>query len=329
MDSPAGHDAPRLRLAAPSWPGGLVLAVLLIVGVNALCRNVSSLDSFHTLPTAMSLLRHHDLDLDEYPRAHLIDYRIDRANGDVYNRYPLGVSLWAVPFVWVADKVVGVAWGDDLEAMMKRVPPVPLEVFPAAFAVALATILLMILVRREASAGTAWLLGMTFAFATPAWSSASRGLWQHGPEVMCLAAALLCLERAEAQPRWLAGAGVCLGTAYWMRPLAALVIAVLLVYAVGRHWLAAVCMVGGLAVALAPFVWVSWATFGQPLPPYYTQHLQPRPDLGAFLGLWVSPSRGLLVYSPVLLLSFWGMVLRWREGRRRWLDGSLMAILFL
>src|SRR6266849_1973850 len=77
----------------------------------------------------------------------------------------------------------------------------------------------------QANSGTAGvaaesslLVALLFAIGTSALSTASRALWQHGPSMLFLAGALLCLVRADTSSRWLAPAGVCLALGYLMRP---------------------------------------------------------------------------------------------------------------
>ena len=49
----------------------------------------------------------------------------------------------------------------------------------------------------------------------------------------------------------------------------------------------------------------------------------------ALVGQWVSPSRGLLVFSPVLIFSLVGVALKIRQHRLEWLDRFLIAIIVL
>jgi hypothetical protein len=43
----------------------------------------------------------------------------------------------------------------------------------------------------------AFAVAMVFAFGTAAWSTASRGLWQHGPSMLCLAVAAYLAMRSR------------------------------------------------------------------------------------------------------------------------------------
>jgi len=84
------------------------------------------------------------------------------------------------------------------------------------------------------------------------------------------------------------------------------------------------------AVAI-PFVWYSWSIYHALLPIYYRAYtgLSFATFPEALIGQLVSPSRGLLIFSPVLVLSFAGIILKIK--RRRWQahDTLLISIITL
>ncbi|HEX2254516.1 MAG TPA: hypothetical protein VHQ65_14700 [Thermoanaerobaculia bacterium] len=161
------------------------------------------------------------------------------------------------------------------------------------------------------------------AFATPAWSLASRALWQHGPVMLLLTATLLLLTWGERRPEWVAASALPLAFAFVVRPTAALALLAFGAAVAVRHprrlplWLALA------AAVLAPFVLWSRAAFGTWLPPYYgAGRLTLHADFAeALLANLVSPARGLLIYAPVVLLAPVGFALR----RGRWTAVELAA----
>jgi hypothetical protein len=169
--------------------------------------------------------------------------------------------------------------------------------------------------------------GLAFAFATSAWSSASRALWQHGPSILFLAVALLALDRlfptttdapaprtTSAWPPFVAGLALAASVA--MRPTnaVALVLGTILVF-----WKTSTrargAYVAGVFAVFIPWTLVTLHYYGAPLQPY---------DQASKLGLsstffesvaaqFVSPSRGLLVFSPIVLVAIAGAVIAWRR----------------
>jgi hypothetical protein len=167
----------------------------------------------------------------------------------------------------------------------------------------------------------ALLLGVLFALGTALWSTVSRGLWQHGPLILLCALGLLFLARAREREerRWPALAGACFAAAYVVRPtaLVPLGLAGLALLVWQRRALVPFALAAAL-VLVPSFAYNLWI-YGQLTIPFYVQN-------GGFLGgglrdtfaeglagTMVSPARGLLVYSPFVLLAVAGVWMRRRE----------------
>jgi hypothetical protein len=162
--------------------------------------------------------------------------------------------------------------------------------------------------------------GLVLAFGTSAWSVASRSLWQHGPALLMLALGLLALDgvfpakgyppRGHATHRIFA-AGASLAFAIAVRPTNA--IALVLVGAVllwkRRHLI--VSYVAAALVVLVPWIVITRLAYGTWFQPYDSAarlgHRAPLLEaVGANL---ISPSRGLLVFSPICVLAVVGVVI--------------------
>src|SRR5205809_8123937 len=83
-----------------------------------------------------------------------------------------------------------------------------------------------------------------------------------------------------------------------------------------------VAHLGGAANVATAFVAVNLATFDRLLPPYYAGNRLGLPgSMGdAFAANLVSPNRGLLVFSPVVLLAVAGLVVARRQRSFSLLD---------
>ena len=130
---------------------------------------VDSGDPHFVIPTAVSMVRHRDANIDEYrgqfPQAY---WAVETARGHFWNVYPPGVPMLVVPMVWAADKAYAV-FGRDLEAMTLQWPPLVLELVCSSLITALAAGLLFVYLRTRLP------LAGLFAVGTAACSSASRG----------------------------------------------------------------------------------------------------------------------------------------------------------
>ena len=311
---------------------------LVVFAVHVQSPVITSYDSRWTIYTAMSLVRHANLDLDEY--ADLIrrdaGYGTERVGGHIYSVYPVGPVLLAAPLVGLADLACRRLCPEDLDRVLRERPGAHgrLERLVASLVVAAtATLVYRIGRLRLAGAAPALLLAGIFAFGTSAWSTASRGLWQHGPSMLMLALALALILGARDRPELIQYAALPLVGAYLMRPTNFVSVLLLSLYVLRRHRRYAARYALGGVLILVPFLALNMATYGWPLSTYYRAGiagLERGDHVGqALVGTLVSPGRGLFVYSPVLLLAMAGAVAGLRGPRRHELHAWLVAIIVL
>ena len=196
---------------------------LVVFAVHVQSPVITSYDSRWTIYTAMSLVRHANLDLDEY--ADLIrrdaGYGTERVGGHIYSVYPVGPVLLAAPLVGLADLACRRLCPEDLDRVLRERPGAHgrLERLVASLVVAAtATLVYRIGRLRLDGVAPALLLAGIFAFGTSAWSTASRGLWQHGPSMLMLALALALILGARDRPELIQYESLPLVGAYLMRP---------------------------------------------------------------------------------------------------------------
>lgn len=231
--------------------------------------------------------------------------------GALSNRLP-GTILWAVPFY----RVLGISTAPTF--------------FPAAVAAATAVSLgvaaiyaaLLRLVPRPLALSAVTLL----ALGTGIWTTAADALWTHGPNVLWLGLAMWALSR----DRWLL-AGLALGLGITTRPhLAFAAAAIGVVLAMGtQRWRPLLTIAATSSLGLVGLlvwnhvVWDQWALLtdnyaGQAA---HAVSTAARTASGTSLllldrlaGTLVSPGRGLLIYSPFLLLLLPGLLSAWRAA---------------
>src|SRR5262249_28964740 len=81
---------------------------------------------------------------------------------------------------------------------------------------------------------------------------------------------------------------------------------------------------------IAVFVAYNESTYGRLLPSYFTLKPSPPTALGtaeALAGTLISPSRGLFVYSPIFLISIWGMIESLKSRSQPALATCLIAVI--
>jgi len=281
------------------------LVALVSFAVYAESSVVTISDPRFVIPSAISLERHGDLDLDEY-RAwiygeNLLSYR--EVNGHTHNYFPYGTTLMITPVIWLTD----IATGRDLEARAQRGSLPQLEKTLAAAIVAIAAAL-MFLIALEVlgSVGLALAAAAVLAFGTSTWSVASRALWMHGPMMVLLGLTVLLALHSSRRPILAGLMALPLGFGFVVRPTAAAAIVCFGVWVAWQRRRQLPLFVGIGAVIGAAFFLANKRIFGDWLPEYYQAgHFgEGNKFFEAFAGNLVSPARGLLVFSPVLLLVF-------------------------
>jgi len=320
----------RLKSVGAPW---MCLAIFLVVFLAYFCsRNVTSTDSAWTIYTAMSIIREGDTDLDEYQGMMSAgDYRIENISGHLYDFFPVGTPILAVPFVYAVDYASAKLLSFNLDFFMSKAFPNGVQLLSASFLSALCAVIIYLTARMRLDVKYSLLVTFVFAFCTPAWSTASRALWSNGPSMLMLAAALYLILLAERRPWVIMPVGSILAFSYVVRPTNSVSILLLGLWVLlehRRHFAGFVLC--GMVVAV-PFFAYNFSVYHSPLAPYFMPerigwHGQNIEALAANL---VSPSRGLFVFSPVLLFSAFGVFLKARGRKLDRLDYFLVAIIVL
>jgi hypothetical protein len=162
------------------------------------------------------------------------------------------------------------------------------------------------------SVGWALIIGLSAAFGTQMWSSASRNLWPQSWYVLLIAMAIWILMSRRKAPLFL---GSVLAWACFTRPGAPVIVGLISVYI----WLEydrsffiryALAGAGWTSLFSAMMFYFEGVPFASAYPLSY---LAFRADLATrFFGVLLSPSRGLFIFTPILLLPL-GLCLHYRR----------------
>jgi hypothetical protein len=323
-------DRGRDRLTA----AGLCVGLVLVYNSNG--REIGSYDTQPTKFAARELLLRGTLSLNHVVGA-TPQYAtrwgfILAADGNYRSIYSPVPALMAAAVTWPL-------WQAGLFDARAPLAPGLMAVLTASVLVSLAVTFAFLHARRVLPRGRAVLLAAGLGLGTGFWSTASQTLWQTETAVFGLALAVLAFaapgERISG--RGAVAIGVGLGLAGATRPQLAPIVAILLAGTWARsgprHALAATALVAtfGAAVCAANLQW-----FGHPLGALplleETNSLVHRTgasfglQLEGFLGLLVSPSRGLLIFSPVVLVAAAGILPAFSAGWRSPLPWCVLAL---
>lgn len=186
----------------------------------------------------------------------------------------------------------------------------------AAFLCAMALSLMFSALRAHLGTRTAMVAAVTFGFATPMWSVAANAMWPHTITLVGIAG----MAWAANSRRWW-WVGVFGGITLWGRLHAAVIVAVLGVALSWRRRDLSILVRIGVASGLllvGMCAWVRWM-YGtwNPLGAYGSSGVSETAtqywlDLPNQLGMWIAPDRGILVWTPVILLLAPAVVRSWR-----------------
>ena len=266
-------------------------------------------DSKFALLVSHSLWHNHSFTLDTYPlpRADVgahgagVLYQLHEVKGHVYYLLPPGTSVLSVPYL-VAAEAFGYSV-TNTDGTPDAVREEFLQARLAGLLMALLAVILFATARLLLPRGLSVTVALGGVLGTQVWSTASRALWAHTWDTLLwglVAWLLLAAAVRGRRPHPLALATLLAWT-YFVRPTSALGIIAVTIY-VFRHYRASIIpyAVTGAAWAGLFGVW-SWQHFGTLLPEYYQAG---RLDFSVFgtalAGHLFSPSRGLLIYVPVL-----------------------------
>ena len=319
---------------------GMVVAVpLFVLFLITATRSLPyHIDAFTNVLTAHEVGAEGSFYLDEHD--HLTSREAHRnvawvvgARDSVASQYPPGAALIAAPIyaVWPGEASPTVVRGfndPDAGPFDVLVPPL----FPAAIAASLAVagaIAALGVVFRRFGGPEAAVFGMAVAgLGTTAWSVASNQLWQHGPAMMWIALGL-ALSAGSA-----VASGFAFGGAILTRPHTALIAAATGLIMAWRERRFSIALrvglgsVAGLAAVVAFNAWIfGEASISGGYSDGFTQNAVSGDVLGfgknVFLGL-LSPTRGVLVWSPFLLVLIPGLRTAWKAAPG-WARGAALG----
>lgn len=277
-------------------------------------------DSRLTVPTALSVVRERNLDLSEYPEVRTLKntYDVVDIDGRPYWNFPWPTALIAVPASAVAlvlPNVDPVSWSIE-----NPVGTWPVELPLAALMITITAFLMFrtihLLIEDEA---TAVVVTGIAVLGTPLLSTGTRALWSQTAALPFIAGLVLLAVRANQSQRLAPfSMGVLAAAAYVFRPTAVVLVAPILLWAALRWSRLIPRLVGGIASVVVPFILINLATYESVLAPYYdAKKLAVTSEaFKAAAGSLVSPSRGLLWFSPIFILVVLGAVRSLRHGDR-------------
>lgn len=322
----------------------LFVVFVLFIVYNLNFREIGATDTVPSTLLPSAIVAEQSLTLDRFePIFAGDDYlrRFVEFGGSIQNieghrrsSYPVGGAILAAP-VYALPVWLGLIedWRDHRVAAKTA----------ASLMVALSAGFLFLALQRLLAPRIALVLTLAYAMGTSAWSVASQGLWQHGPGMFLLSLSLLLLLKLEESPSpgIAAVIGACLAMAVVCRPLNLLPALILSAFVLLRHRRQIPAFLPPFGAIGLWLVWYNVSTFGRLTggyeavyrsPPLRALDLTPEtaftlPLLEGLASTLISPSKGLLIFTPFMLAGLAGIVLAFRD--REFVLGRYLAVWFL
>lgn len=280
----------------------LSIIIFFIVLMSTVDHSVS--DPKGSLLLSQNIIENNTTKLDKYVT--YIDnittnYRFikDKENGHLYYYFPLGTPISSIPFVFIATKVFNMKMElhDDDSLVQKYI---------ASFVSVFIFILLIGIANLYFNKLYSPLIAFTFWLGTSLSSTLGQALWsQVFSSFYAFLALYLMLKivKENKQHLWILFS-FTIFMAYLTRPtLSLLAITVILYLFLNNKKIIAIKTALLVSFFLGLFILFSFHEYDRILPHYYTpDRLHSDTFWTAFYGNLLSPARGLLVFSPFLIL---------------------------
>ncbi len=262
----------------------------------------------------------------------LTPFYLKKIDDHYASAFPIITGLLSVPVYFLPVKLgVPINW-DNIIILSK---------ISSTLIIALSGGFLYLLLRKQFSLDDkkSWILSMVYLFGTVNFAMLSQSLWQHGTlqlfSILGLYFILDYLKRPEFRPSKAVLGGLFYGLAILSRPTAALAFLLILLLVLFksrniRPFLkTSIFTMLGLLINVLFFLWYNNKYYvGIQNQGYSSQifgsWLSPFPI--SFLGVWFSPSKGILIYSPIFLVSVFGFYIAMKKG---WKENFQYLIYFL
>ena len=253
---------------------------------------------------------------------------VQEHRGHLYYIYPYGTSILSVPFA-LAYRALGESTIDSEGNFSLKQERRMQKIF-ASILMAAACVIFYLLARSLLPRNLSIVVAATGGLGSQVWSTAATGLWSHTWNVVILSLVCLLLlraaKRSKINPILLA---TLLSWGFFVRPTAAIYVVgfSLLMWTHFRSRFLPFIAAGLFWLGL--FLLYSFVEHGA-LPHYYARNSWSFSTLPIGLyGQLLSPSRGLLIFVPPVLIVGYLLAANWRSLRFKALVNASLLVLVL
>ncbi len=305
-----------------------LIAIFTITTIIYLSNNriVSSGDTFPNSLLAFNLLENHTLNFDVFkiircPNSYESCYFfMDGLNGHLTSAYPIGAAIVTFPLYIIFYIILKIFYHQipiDIASLEFEPYRLLCEKIAATIVTSCSVVMFFIVSDLKFRKSVAWVSTIIFAFATNTWVTSSQNLWQSTVSNFILLSIILFIFKANrsygrTQTYFIVAASMACGLLPGIRSTsvaATIAIIVYLLTTYQTHWRITLL---GLTSVLPCIIWNLFhfgnLTGGYGLVFKYVPayHFTLEHFYTAFLGTFFSPSRGMLIFSPILICAIPG-----------------------
>lgn len=287
----------------------LILFIVAYIIYNTVSRMTMSGDTNPAAFLPLTLILHQTVFFDAFIGAGLgpnVAYAFPLVNGHYVSLFPIVTPILITPVYFVSYMIYTIFQVpfDSMSIMI-------LAKTCATIIAALSVVFVYLAGKELFPQKIALVTALVYAFATSTWSVSSQALWQHGTvELLLILMIYLVIKNERERSRnYVIFLGLLSGLFVFNRPPDAVLLLPIIGYIVWyERQNLPVYAISAAATGL-PFLLYNFTIFGN-IFGGYKQNLDfftfSLASIGNFFGLLIAPNVGLLVFSPVLVLSVYG-----------------------
>jgi hypothetical protein len=287
----------------------LVLFILVYLVYNTVSRMTMSGDTNPAAFLPLALILHQTIFFDAFIGAGLgpnVAYAFPQVNGHFVSLFPIVTPVLVTPVYFVSYLLYTIfSLPFDSAGIMI------LAKTSATIIAALSCVFVYLAGKELFSKKIALFTALVYAFATSTWSVSSQALWQHGTVELLLILMIWLIIRNERERsrNSIIFLGLLSGLFLFNRPPDAVLLLPVIGYVIWYERQNLPVYVISAAATALPFLVYNFSIFGNVFGGY-KQNLVlfsfSIDSIRNFAGLLIAPNVGLLIFSPVLVLSVYG-----------------------
>lgn len=307
----------------------LIISIILIFALtffiyNINFRTITNEDNYPTVRLPISIFQFHRLNLDNfYPKLFIksdnLPYYLRAKDGHIYAEKTTGMALFISPIYYIIFKNLyegnlNLPYAlEDTEFLNYLMISEKLTAsFIASLTVCIIFLVCFIIFEDKIFS---IFISLLYAFGTNHWVTSSQGLWVHGGVEFWLSILILGILLFEKtnQERYLYLTSFSAGMVSIIRLDGLIYFLIVLLYIIRYHQNKIHKYLSFSSIIIIFYYTFNLIALGSFIGGYGNVNIKPfylfplKEIILAFLGMFISPGRGLFFYTPILILSFVGI----------------------